>query len=123
MEDMENYLFTIPSQEHRACMRRVLGWVAQTFPDLEYRVLWNQPMFLAHQTFMIGFSVSQKHFSVSPESKAMARFSKEIEQAGYTQTKNLFRVGWSDSIPFGLLEKMIRFNLADKAECKTFWRK
>lgn len=80
-------------------------------------------MFLEHGTFIIGFSASKEHFSVSPEAKGMKRFSKEIEAAGYAQTKNLFRIGWNDPIDFNLLKEIIEFNRLDKANYTDFWRK
>lgn len=104
-------------------MRQIFDWIMQNFPELEYKTMWNQPVFLEHNTFIIGFSAAKKHFSVSPEAKGIERFSNEIKEAGYTQSKNLFRIGWEDTVDFRLLEKMINFNRIDKTECSTFWRK
>ena len=53
----------------------------------------------------------------------MAQFSSEIEQAGYSQTPNLFRIKWDEPVDFSLLERIIQYNIADKADCPTFWRK
>ena len=123
IEELEKYLQTIEDESHRLCLRQIFDWIMKTFPSLEYKTLWKQPMFLEHGTFIIGFSASKKHFSISPEVKGMEQFAKEIEEAGYTQTKNLFRIGWDDPIDFCLLERMINFNRADKAEYTDFWRK
>ncbi|NRG47411.1 iron chaperone, partial [Bacillus sp. CRN 9] len=30
---------------------------------------------------------------------------------------------WDSPVDFSLLEKMIEFNILDKADCSTFWRK
>lgn len=122
-KDIEKYLQTLEEEGHRICLRQIFDWVMQTFPTLEFKIMWKQPMFLEHGTFIIGFSASKKHFSISPEAKGIEQFSKEIEKAGYTQSKNLFRIGWGDSIHFCLLENIINFNRADKAECTDFWRK
>lgn len=74
-------------------------------------------------TFIIGFSIAKHHFSVSPEVIAIKRFANEIEQSGYSSTKSLFRISWNEQVNYELLEKMIAFNIQDKAECTTFWRK
>ncbi|MEG0366592.1 MAG: DUF1801 domain-containing protein, partial [Coprobacillus sp.] len=100
----------------------LLVWVKTTFPQLETKIAWNQPMFINHGTFIIGFSVASKHFSVSPEVQGIKEFSKDIETSGYTQTSNLFRIKWTDSIDYDLLQKIIQYNIDDKAECITFWR-
>lgn len=123
MEEMEKYLSTIKNETHRKRLRQIFDWIMQNFPELEYKTMWNQPVFLEHNTFIIGFSAAKKHFSVSPEAKGIERFSNEIKEAGYTQSKNLFRIGWEDTVDFRLLEKIINFNRIDKAECSTFWRK
>jgi len=49
--------------------------------------------------------------------------SGHIVQAGYDHTKQLVRIKWDSPVDFSLLEKMIEFNILDKADCSTFWRK
>jgi uncharacterized protein YdhG (YjbR/CyaY superfamily) len=44
-------------------------------------------------------------------------------KAGYDHTKELVRIKWASPVDFSLLEKMIEFNIADKTDCSTFWRK
>ena len=123
MNIFEDYLLHIENQEHRALLRTVLQWVKETFPTLEPRVAWNQLMYTDHGTFIIGFSAAKRHFTVAPETKGMERFSGEIKQAGYSQTPNLFRIKWDEPVDFSLLERIIQYNIADKADCPTFWRK
>lgn len=119
---MQEYLATIENEEHRARTREVLEWVQRTFPTLQYATKWNQPIFLDHGTYIIGFSAAKNHFSVSPEIAGMERFSDEIREAGYSQTKNLFRIRWDEPVDYALLERMIAFNIEDKAEWTKFWR-
>lgn len=123
IEDIEQYLQTIEEEKHRICLQQIFDWMKEMFPSLEAKILWKQPMFVEHGTFIIGFSASQKHFSISPEAKGIEQFSKEIEKAGYTQSKNLFRIGWDAPINFCLLEKIIKFNRMDKKDYIDFWRK
>ena len=104
-------------------LRQIFDWVMKSFPSLVCEMHWNQPMFVEHGTFIIGFSVSKDHLAVSPELKGMERFSQEIAEAGYTQTKNLFRIKWTDPVDFGLLRRIIAFNREDKGNYKNFWRK
>ncbi|EJL20530.1 hypothetical protein PMI05_05767 [Brevibacillus sp. BC25] len=80
-------------------------------------------MFTDHGTFIIGFSVAKHHLAVSPERVGITRFSDEIVQAGYDHTKELVRIRWDKPVDFSFLEKMIEFNILDKADCSTFWRK
>ncbi|MDV2682783.1 iron chaperone [Alkalihalophilus lindianensis] len=123
MDVFAEYLAGIDNPEHRARMEEVLGWVANKYPHLEPKIAWNQPMFTDHGTYIIGFSVAKHHLAVAPEKEGMDHFSDQIKQAGHDHTKQLVRFKWDNPVDFSLLEKMIEFNIFDKADCSTFWRK
>ncbi len=123
MEIFKNYLSTINNEEHRSRMWDILEWAKNNFPDMEPKIAWNQPIFTSHGTFIIGFSVSKQHIAVSPEQKAMEKFSGEIAASGYNQSANIFRIRWDQPVDFALLERIIQYNQKDKADCTSFWRK
>ncbi|WP_339309391.1 iron chaperone [Paenibacillus sp. FSL k6-2145] len=123
METFAEFIARIDNPEHQARTEEVLNWITEKFPKLKQKIAWNQPMFTDHDTFIIGFSVSKQHLAVAPEKAGINRFSEEITQAGYDHTKELVRMKWKQEIDYSLLERMIEFNIADKAECSTFWRK
>lgn len=122
MEVFAEYLEKIDNPQHRERMEEIFTWVMNSFPDLEQKIAWNQPMFTDHDTFIIGFSISKNHMSIAPEIPGINQFSEEIVQAGYDHTKNLFRIKWTSPVDYTLLKKIIEFNIMDKADCKTFWR-
>lgn len=122
METFEDFLEQIQNPGHRARVAEVLDWVSQQYPDMQHRIGWNQPMFTHHGTFIIGFSVSKNHMAVSPEQAGIAHFSDAIIQAGYEHSKNLMRFPWDKPIDYDLLQRMIDFNLDEKANTTTFWR-
>ncbi len=123
MEVFAEYLSHIDDHEQRDRTEEVLTWVKKKYPNLMPKIAWNQPMFTDHGTFIIAFSISKKHLAVSPEKEGITHFSDDIVQAGYDHTKMLMRIPWSKPVDFSLLEKMIEFNMKEKAECSTFWRK
>jgi len=41
---LDEYLETIPDDDNRERMVDVLVWVGLTYPELELRIEWNQPM-------------------------------------------------------------------------------
>ncbi|QJC52082.1 iron chaperone [Paenibacillus albicereus] len=123
MHAFEEFLAKIDRPEHRAEMEEVLAWVADTFPQLKPKIAWNQPMFTDHDTFIVGFSASKGHFAIAPEEATMNRFLDEIVQSKHDHTKGLIRFKWGQPVDFPLLERMIAFNIEDKADCTTFWRK
>jgi len=123
MEVFKEYLSQIENPQNRTRTEEVLNWVASTFPNLVPKYAWNQPMFTDHGTFIIGFSVANPHLAVAPEGAGIVHFSDEIKQAGYDRGIKFFRIRWKDPVDYALLERIIRYNIADKADCTTFWRK
>lgn len=122
MDTFNTFLEPIDNDKHKATLSEVLNWIADTFPNLETTIKWNQPMFTDHDTFIIGFSVAKQHFSIAPEAKALNEYAQQIEAAGYSQTNNLFQIKWSQDIDYALLKAIIQYNIEDKSNCDTFWR-
>ncbi|MFJ6413204.1 iron chaperone [Terribacillus saccharophilus] len=123
MEAFAEYLAQIDNPQHRERTEEVLKWVAEKYPNMEKKIAWNQPMFTDHGTFIIGFSIAKQHLAVAPEKAGIDHFSDDIVQAGYDHTKQLVRIKWDGPVDYSLLERMIEFNITDKADCTTFWRK
>ncbi|WP_026702799.1 iron chaperone [Salibacterium aidingense] len=123
MADLREFLKGIDPPPHRERVEEIMNWIRNKYPDLEAEIKWNQPMFTDHGTFIIGISVSKKHVAVAPEGAAITHLEDDIGKAGYDYTKELIRIPWNRPIDYALLEKMIDFNIWDKAECSTFWRK
>lgn len=69
MNELDQYLITIKNENHRQCLKDVINWVSTTFPDLSFKIAWNQPMFTHHDTFIIGFSASSKLFTMCLKQK------------------------------------------------------
>ena len=122
MEVFADFLDGIVDPKSRMRTEEVLDWVGRTFPDLVPKIAWNQPMFTDHGTFIIGFSVAKHHLAVAPERAGIVRFSDEIVRAGYEHSKKLLRIRWDQPVDYALLERIIAFNIADKADCTSFWR-
>ncbi|MDN4602341.1 iron chaperone [Paenibacillus sp. F6_3S_P_1C] len=123
MEVFAEYLARIDNLGHRDRTEEILEWITKEYPNLVPKIAWNQPMFTDHGTFIIGFSVAKHHLAVAPEKAGINHFSDEIVKAGYDHTKELVRIRWDGPVDFSLLEKMIEFNITEKADCSTFWRK
>lgn len=123
MDSFEEFLIKVDTAEHRKYLEDILQWIIDEFPSLDKRIAWNQPMFTDHETFIIGFSVSKKHIAIAPEKQTIDMFSKEIINAGYSHGSNIFRITWQDSVNYDLLKRIIEYNIEDKKNCHSFWRK
>jgi uncharacterized protein len=113
----------IDNPQHRDRTEEVLAWVTREFPNSMPKITWDQPMFIDHGTYIIGFSVAKHYLAVAPGKAGINHFSDEIMQAGYNHTKQLVCIQWESPVDFSLLEKIIEFNILDKTDCSTFWRK
>lgn len=123
IEEFKPYLEDILEPSQRERTEEVLNWIQQTYPQLKPRIAWNQPMFTDHGTFIIGFSISKLHLACTPELAGIVHFSEDIKKAGFDHTMMLMKFPWNKTIDYELLGKMIDYNIADKADCQTFWRK
>ncbi|MBM7542697.1 iron chaperone [Amphibacillus cookii] len=122
MSELQAFIEGIANDSHRERIEEVLNWVKDKYPNLKIEMKWNQPMFTDHGTFIIGFSVAKKHLAVAPEQVAIQHVEEDIKKAGYDHTKELIRMPWNKELDYLLLEKIIDFNISDKANCSTFWR-
>ncbi len=122
MKDFQMFIDSIDEQNKRERVEGILNYIREKFPGLKEEIKWNQPMFTDHGTFIISFSVSKGHIAVAPEAVVINMFEKEIEGAGYSHTKELFRIKWTDKVDFDLLSKIISYNIEDKKDARHFWR-
>lgn len=123
MKTFNDYLDTISSKEHRQVLNTIFAWISQQYPDLKQKIAWNQPMYTDHDTFIIGFSVAKDHFNLSPEIACLNHFADAIDATGYHRTKMLIQIRWDQSVDYDLLSQLIEYNIQDKKDCQTFWRK
>lgn len=122
MKDFQMFLDSIGELEKKERLEGILNNIKKKFPQLKEEIKWNQPMFTDHGTFIIGFSIAKTHIAVAPEAVVISLFEKEIEEAGYSHTKELFKIKWTDNVDFNLLYKVIAYNIEDKKDMTKFWR-
>lgn len=122
MDNFQEFLDSIGDTNKKERMESIFKYINKNFPQLKEEIKWNQPMFTLNGTFVIAFSIAKPHIAVAPETVAIIRFEKEIEKAGYSHTKGLFRIKWTDKVDFELIRRIVSFNIEDKKDMKTFWR-
>lgn len=117
------WLRQLENPAHREKAQEVFSWVQSRYPQLLPVLKWNQPMYTAHGTFILGFSAARAHLAVAAECACLNRYREALEQAGYACTKELLLIRWEQPVPYPWLAQMMETNLQDKAAQKTFWRK
>ena len=119
---LDEYLKTIPNDDNRARMVDVLVWVGLTYPELELRIAWNQPMFTHHGTYIIGVSAASKHMAMAPERATMIRFEPVMRERGTDFGKMFARQPWNKPFDYELLDAFIQHQLDQKQDITSFWR-
>lgn len=122
MDNLMPYLDDLENSDQRKRLVEIFTWIKDTYPDMESRIAWNQPMFTIHGTFIIAFSVSKKHISVAPEAAGINKFISDFERVGYSYGKKVFRILNTQDVDYGLLKDVIDFNIEDKKNNTKFWR-
>lgn len=123
METIEMFINKQQNPLLQTKLKHMIEWINKIYPQLESAIKWNQPMFMDHGTFIVAFSVSKKHISVGLEAYDMEVLHDRIKDAGYSQSKMLFRIMEQDEIDYDLLRYVIDFKRDSKKDCTTFWRK
>ncbi|GEM05762.1 hypothetical protein HMI01_27500 [Halolactibacillus miurensis] len=118
----EPFLQSIEHPDHRERLTMILQDIQDTFPELEPVIKWNQPMFITHGTYIIGFSVAKAHLAIAPEMACKDKFHDQITQAGYDMTKQLVKMKWTEPAHLDLIRNMVAFNIEDKKDMTAFWR-
>ena len=121
METLQEFLAQIPNKDNQDRLEHVIEWVLENFPDLTLEIKWNQPMMTYNGTFIISFSASSKHFAVAPERKILDQFREQLTAAGYSHSKALFRILWTQDVDYALLRDIIERSVEFKEGSSTFW--
>ena len=118
----KEYISSIENDENRNRLVELLEFVAEKFPQLETALKWNQPMFLDHGTYIIGFSTTKNHINVAPERATMIEFADVIKSRDVGSTKMLIQMKWNKPVDYDLLEEIIVHNITEKKDITSFWR-
>ena len=121
MDEITSYLEKIENPVYREKFREVMQWVSEYSEDLVGQIKWNQHMFTAHDTFILGFFAAKQHFSVGPEKVVFEEFLPTIEAAGLKHGKKTFQVNFEAEVPYDLLGKIIDQTMILKQDTTTFW--
>ncbi|MBU5278717.1 DUF1801 domain-containing protein [Ligilactobacillus animalis] len=123
MEQILEYIQRIDDPDNRLIFGDFINWLMTDFPELKPEYKWNQPMFTHHGTFIIGFSVAMKHFTVAPEMRTFEHFLPQIKDLKLKHGKKTFQLQFGQNIPYDLLRALINYTLADKQNVTSFWGK
>jgi len=122
MKTFNDFLNSIDDPEKRERMSHILVHIRRQYPQLQEEIKWSQPMFSDHGTFIIGFSLAKGHLAVAPEAAGVVYLEEDLRKAGYTSTRELFRIKWDQAVDYEILDKVIDYNIEEKKGMTKYWR-
>lgn len=118
----DDYVEAIQNPQVKEKLISLVDFVKNHYDSLELVMKWNQPMFITHGTFIIGFSVAKTHINIAPEEPAITVFEDRLKALGYKRTKMLIQVTDKQPLDFDFIKAIIDFVIEDKKDITTFWR-
>lgn len=122
-EDLQKVLNKIDTDEHRRQFSQVITWIAKNYPEFDMAIKWQQPHFEYKGTFIIGLNTAKKHISFFIEKAGIRQFEEAFKKNGYDYTESIYKVKWTDDMNYDLLKEVIDFQVEDKKNLTTYWRK
>lgn len=123
METFEEYLASLDQADQRAYLHEVIQLIDNKFPQLDKRIAWSSPTYTDHGTHIISFKAYKNHLAASIEPAGIRHFANRFDQEGIKYGKMNVNFPWSHPLNTKLLIDMVAFNIQDKTDCQTFWRK
>ena len=123
MEEIDNYIAAVENEDHRKRTKEVFEWIKAHYPHLDEVFKWRQPTFTDHGTFIISLDVTQKHLGICPEKRGIQVFADEIRNRGFEHGSMMIKFPWKQPMDYELLASLIDYNVEDKKDTETYWRK
>ena len=95
---LDEFLETIPNDRNHARMVELLVWVGLTYPELELRIAYNQPILADHDMY----SAVIKHMAMAHEHATKIRF----EVALCVRDTGDYHLSYSRSRPHGFAKRI-----------------
>ena len=114
-KNIDEYIATFPP-EVKAILTKIRSTVRAAAPDAQEKISYQMPSFSQHGV-LIYFAAFKKHIGLYPPVRGDAKLEKAV--APYAGEKGNLKFPLDQPIPFGLIEKIVKFrvtqNLAKKA--------
>lgn len=118
---LETFFASLADESKQEKLEQVFTWISKTYPNLQQKIAWNQPVYTDHGTYIVGFSAAKKHFALAFEAPTMQEFEAELATKKVDRSKMLIRIPWQAEIDYDLLSRMIEFTVKNKKDVNTFW--
>ena len=104
------------SPEVQGILQKIRRIVRKAAPEAEEKVSYQMPAFNLNG-MLIYFAAFKNHIGIYPPVTGDAKFQKDV--AAYRGPKGNFKFPLDSPMPYGLIEKIVRFRLKEHLERKV----
>jgi uncharacterized protein YdhG (YjbR/CyaY superfamily) len=117
-KDIDEYIagFPIDVQER---LQKIRMTIRKAAPEAEEKTSYQIPTFTLKGKYLIYFAAFQKHIGLYPAPRGIEKFKKELSL--YEGGKGTVRFPLDKPIPFGLIQRIVKFRVKenlDRAKAK-----
>ena len=110
---INEYVSTLPENAQKA-MGEIIAAIKDNVPDAEEHISYNMPAFKVNGEYFIHFSAWKNHIGMYPIPAGNEAFQKQIEP--YRSAKSSLNFPLAQPMPIKLIEKVIKFRIAENLE-------
>ena len=111
---IDEYIARYP-RDVQAILQKIRNTIRKVAPEAQEKVSYQMPAF-ALNGMLIYFAAFKEHIGMYPPVKGDAQFQKDTK--AYRGPKGNFKFRLREAIPYGLIERLIRFRLIEHFERK-----
>lgn len=111
MEDVIEAYITKAPLEVQDILRRVRQLVLEVDPGITQTLSYQMPTFKKNGKAVFHFAVQKNHLGIYPTPSAIEHFVARLEV--YKTSKGAIQIPYSLPLDEGLIQDMVRFNLAE----------
>ena len=110
VRDVDSYIASFPD-EVQAILENLRKIIKAAAPDAEEAMAYGMPTFRINGKNLVHFAAFKSHIGFYPTPSGIDAFEKELTH--YKHSKGAIQFPIDDSIPFGLVEKIVNFRLRE----------
>jgi uncharacterized protein YdhG (YjbR/CyaY superfamily) len=116
-----NEYFSILPENAQKAMGEIIAAIMDNVPDAEEHISYNMPAFKVNGEYFIHFSAWKNHIGMYPIPAGNEAFQKQIEP--YRSAKSSLNFPLDKPMPIKLIEKFIKFRIAENLKSAKVKRK
>lgn len=111
-ETIDEYISTFPT-EVQSKLEKIRAFIHKTAPEATEAIKYQIPTFALNGN-LVHFAAFKTHIGFYPTSSPMGTFKKDLEK--YKTSKGAIQFPIDEPIPFGLIEKIVKFRVKENKE-------